>query len=192
MNKTDTNTLTPPAPKTPETPPEHAAALDDLAKEIAGVEAAAEQLDTATAAYFKAKSESWAFLPEMFGKIMAVALPELKDVYTEEACLAWGEAMVPVADKYGWGDPAVSVELALIIATVPLALPTFQAATKYLHERKAAQGQGRPAQLTQAPPANNASSAAANNAVPSAASHILPAGLFAGDIVRPPAPRQPA
>jgi hypothetical protein len=84
--------------------------------------------------------------------------------------------MVPVADKYGWNDPAVSVEVALILATVPLALPTGIAVKKYLDERKQTQPNNRgPVQIAQSP----------NNPEPSeatAASHILPAGLFAGDL----------
>lgn len=114
-----------------------AAALDQLGAELAGTEAelSASQA-AASAAEFKSKAESWAFIPAMFGKVVSVALPELQDVYTEKACLNWGEAMVPVADKYGWTDPAVSVEMSLIIATIPLALPTGIAVKKYLDQRK--------------------------------------------------------
>jgi hypothetical protein len=195
MTKTDKNPLTPPADTTAVDAPEaHIAELDALGAEIAGSEGELSAAQAATsAAAFKTKAESWAFIPAMFGKIVAMALPELKDVYTEDACLAWGEAMVPVAEKYGWGDPAVSVEVALLIATVPLALPTGIAIKKYLDLRKqqASNPQHGPAHVANI--GNNAaqtSDSAAPRAAPTA-SHILPAGLFAGDTIKPTS-KQPA
>jgi hypothetical protein len=199
MNKTDKNPLTPPFTAPNDTaeldaPDPHIAELDALGAEIAGTEGELSAAQAAaSAAAFKAKAESWAFIPAMFGKIVAMALPELKDVYTEDACFAWGEAMVPVAEKYGWGDPAVSVEVALIIATVPLALPTGIAIKKYLDLRKqqASNLQHGPAQVANSGnSAAQASDSAAPREAPSA-SHILPAGLFAGEVLKP-TNKQPA
>ncbi|OJA63795.1 hypothetical protein BGV68_01880 [Burkholderia ubonensis] len=73
----------------------------------------------------------WAMLPKVFGGILAMAMPELADVYSDAACAAWGAKMAPVADKYGW-DAASTLggwmpEISLAMATLPLALPTMAA-----------------------------------------------------------------
>src|SRR5712691_8951715 len=51
---------------------------------------------------FEDEAKGWAGLPYVFGGILARGMPELREVYTETACLDWGRAMVPVARKYGW------------------------------------------------------------------------------------------
>jgi hypothetical protein len=180
MSKTTTDQEKPTPTPVDKAPPLHHAALDMLANEAGGEEAAVNEVQTASAAAdAKAKAESWAFIPAMFGKIVAMALPELKDVYSEDACFAWGEAMVPVAEKYGWGDPSVSVEVTLLIATVPMAVPTALAIKKYMDERKAqaANNQRSPAQIQR----GQTTESAAPREAP-ADSHIIPAGFFAGDL----------
>jgi hypothetical protein len=42
--------------------------------------------------------------------------------------------MLPVADKYGWGEPSNSPEVALLVATLPMALPTYFAIKKKIDE----------------------------------------------------------
>lgn len=76
-------------------------------------------------------AQAWAQIPKMFGGILSMALPELKDAYSDAACLQWGAAMQLVAAKYEW-DAAETMsrfgpEIALVVATIPLALPTITA-----------------------------------------------------------------
>ena len=69
----------------------------------------------------------WAVLPATFGGILAIAMPELAEVYTPEACAAWGAAMVPVAEKYGWSSLQVGPEIGALIASLPFVLGTVAA-----------------------------------------------------------------
>lgn len=72
----------------------------------------------------EAQAKAWAVIPMTVGKVLSMFAPELQLVYTAEACKEWGEAMVPVAEKYGWNGPSNLPELGLIISTASLALPT--------------------------------------------------------------------
>lgn len=99
----------------------------------------------ATATSSATEAQAWAALPAMFGGILAMAMPELRDVYKEEACATWGAAMVPVAHKYGWSaDALIGPEAGLVLASVPLAVGTFAAVRAYkaraAAEAKAAEG----------------------------------------------------
>jgi len=84
------------------------------------------------------QGQAWGHLAMMVGGFMGMALPELRSVYTEQACMQWGAGMAAVADKYGWdaGDTAArwAPECALLLASVPLVIPTVQA----IKARKAA------------------------------------------------------
>lgn len=71
------------------------------------------------------QAKSWGMMAYTIGGMLALLAPELKAVYTEDACLAWGTAMVPVAEKYGWDGPSNVPELGLVMATLPLALPSY-------------------------------------------------------------------
>jgi hypothetical protein len=97
-------------------------ALEMLAAEDAGapaIDAGPSPADPA---------ETWAILPAMVGSTLAIALPELRAAYSPEACRAWGEAMVPVADKYGWSaDGLIGPELGLVAASLPFIVATFGA-----------------------------------------------------------------
>jgi hypothetical protein len=110
--------------------------LDRIAMESMTDEAAREQAD---ADFLNPPSEepaidpaqTWAQIPFMFGKLLGMAMPELRPVYNEEACLAWGVGMAAVSDKYGW-DAGETIakwgpEIALVVATLPLAVPTYHA-----------------------------------------------------------------
>jgi hypothetical protein len=94
----------------------------DAAAKVAAGEDQAPAIDPA---------EAWAQIPAMFGGILAMAMPELKEAYTPAACLTWGQAMTAVSDKYGWEAGEVMAkwgpEIALTMATVPLALPVVKA-----------------------------------------------------------------
>jgi len=88
-------------------------------EEEAAAEAEAKAADPDT------QAKAWGVLAYSIGGMLAVLAPELKGVYTEEACLAWGHSVVPVAEKYGWEGPSNVPELGLLLASVPLAVPTF-------------------------------------------------------------------
>lgn len=66
----------------------------------------------------------WGMLAYTIGNTLAMFAPELKQVYTEDACLNWGRAAVPVAEKYGWSGVGKVPELGLALATVSLVAPT--------------------------------------------------------------------
>lgn len=75
----------------------------------------------------------WAFIPKTCGSVLALAMPELGEVYSDKACLEWGRAMHAVAQKRGWNAASMGPEMALAAATASLVLPTFFA----LQQRKA-------------------------------------------------------
>lgn len=76
-------------------------------------------------------AQTWGQIPFMLGKVITMGLPELAGVYNEQACYQWGLGMAAVSDKYGW-DAGETLsrfgpEIALVMASVPLVVPTFQA-----------------------------------------------------------------
>jgi hypothetical protein len=73
------------------------------------------------------QAKEWGMVAFVVGNALAMIAPSLKSVYTEQACQAWGHAMVPVADKYGWNGPGNVPEIGLAIATIGLALPSYLA-----------------------------------------------------------------
>ncbi len=92
------------------------------------------------------QARAWGVLAYSIGGMLSVLAPELKSVYTEDACLAWGHSVVPVAQKYGWDGPGNVPELGLLLATVPLALPTYFLVRKRIAELKAAKAAGEAAE----------------------------------------------
>ena len=90
------------------------------------------------AAAIDEQARQWGMVAYAAGQMLAVALPELQAVYSEDRCLAWGAAMVPVAEKYGWRDgPGSLPELGLLAASLSLAVPTWAAIKA--HKLRAAQ-----------------------------------------------------
>jgi hypothetical protein len=77
---------------------------------------------------------AWAQVPMMLGGILSMAMPELKNVYTEPACMQWGGAMSQVAAKHGWDAQETMAkwgpEIALAMASLPLIAPTVAAIKK--------------------------------------------------------------
>lgn len=151
-------------------------ALDQIKAEAAAIEAPAGVADAMKAmeapaaspqpapcldeeARRKAEAEEWAHLPATFGSIVCMAIPELAEAYCEAHCLAWGVAMERVAHKYGWSVANIGPWLGLIVATVPMAVPTIVA----VRARRAARGDS-PA----APAASSGTDAAAAEAKPRA------------------------
>jgi hypothetical protein len=122
--------------------------MDALATTVGQVDAespeaqAARAAEEATqqAAEVKAVSmaEAWATVPSMIGKLACIVEPALGQFYTPQACQEWGEAMVPVAEKYGWGGPGAMPEVNLAIVTAGMAVPTFMMLRVKLAQLKAA------------------------------------------------------
>lgn len=71
------------------------------------------------------QAREWGAIAYMIGGALGMMAPELKAVYTESACMKWGEAVVPVAQKYGWDGPGGVPEIGLLIATAGLAVPSY-------------------------------------------------------------------
>ncbi len=114
--------------------------VDQLAKAAAAADAGAPldvgaaldaRNDTAAPGVPVDMAKEWAQFPALFGQLVTPALPELRTVYTDEACMAWGRAMVPLADKYGWTPGEFMQWLGpwagVAMATWPLAWPTVKA-----------------------------------------------------------------
>lgn len=74
------------------------------------------------------QAEQWAMFPQMIGSALCMAMPELQQVYTPDACRAWGEAMAPVAAKYGWeADGIMGPEVGLLVVSLPFLMGTMGA-----------------------------------------------------------------
>lgn len=99
-------------------------------------EAAAAQAEQQAAQSLEDGARQWGALAFMVGGALSMAAPALKNVYTEEACLNWGRAMQPVAEKYGWNGGATP-EVGLLIATAGFAFPTYFAVRQAVAEKKA-------------------------------------------------------
>lgn len=84
--------------------------------------AAAEQ---AHASEQDAAAKQWGMLMYTIGGFAQMIAPELKQVYSEERCFAWGQQCNHVAEKYGWNGPSAMPELALIASTAGFAVPTY-------------------------------------------------------------------
>ena len=102
-------------------------ALDMIAIEARGSEAEAEAAQEA----ILNPAVIWAQIPTALGGLLGMAMPELKEAYTPEACAAWGQGMAAVAQKYEW-DAAETVskwapEFMLLAASLPLVVPTVRA-----------------------------------------------------------------
>lgn len=69
-------------------------------------------------------AREWGMLAYTVGNAFAMFAPELRQVYSEDACMAWGRSVVPVAEKYGWSSTSKVPELGLALATISLAAPT--------------------------------------------------------------------
>jgi hypothetical protein len=84
------------------------------------------------------EGQAWAVLPQTIGRLVSMLAPELAELYSDERCQEWGDAMVPVAQKYGWGGPNVLPELGLLIATGTFAVPTYMIVKAKIAQMKAA------------------------------------------------------
>jgi hypothetical protein len=92
------------------------------------------------------QAKAWAEMAQALGGMLSMIAPELQQVYTDKACLQWGRSVVPVAEKYGWNGPSSIPELGLLIASVPLVVPTafiLNARIKALRKAKAEADEAR-------------------------------------------------
>lgn len=90
----------------------------------------------------------WAQIPAMLGGVLSMAFPELRAVYTHEACMTWGYSMVPVAEKYGWTQGIDKYpELTLLAVSAPMLIGTYGAfkRAKVAQEEKAEGDKEKPA-----------------------------------------------
>lgn len=101
--------------------------LDALAAETKAADAPAETAAPGTLIAPRSPAREWAEIPAMVGAGLVLPMPELAPVYSDAACLQWGEAMVPVADKYGWTPAKIWPEIRLLMATGAFLIPTVQA-----------------------------------------------------------------
>ena len=69
-------------------------------------------------------AREWSEIPAAVGAGLSLVMPELAAVYSDAACLAWGEAMVPIAEKYGWHPGKAWPWLRLLNASGVLLVPT--------------------------------------------------------------------
>lgn len=81
-------------------------------------------------------AQQWGSIAYAIGSGLALIAPELRNVYTVEACDAWGAAMQPVAEKHGWNSPGNIPEFGLVLASVGLGVPTYVAIRDRLRELK--------------------------------------------------------
>lgn len=95
-------------------------------------------------------AREWGMVAYTIGQAAAMFAPQLRSVYSEEACAAWGATVVPVARKYGWSGPGSIPEIGLILSTASLAVPTFFALRARLAELDAERLAAERRQLTQA------------------------------------------
>ena len=85
-------------------------------------------------------AQQWGILMFTIGGFCQMIAPELKQVYSEDRCFAWGAQANAVAEKYGWNGPSAMPELALIASTAGFAVPTYFLIKQKLHEAKEGKG----------------------------------------------------
>lgn len=73
------------------------------------------------------KAQEWFLVPKTLAWAITTVFPELAPHYTDEKCMELANAIVPVADKYGWSGVGNSPELALAMGTAFFCMPAIQA-----------------------------------------------------------------
>jgi hypothetical protein len=95
--------------------------------DAAGPPTPEQQAETTAAAAMDTQAREWGVIAFTIGSALAMLAPELRQVYTEDACYTWGQSAAVVADKYGWNGPGSVPEIGLAIATAGLAIPSYLA-----------------------------------------------------------------
>ncbi|MBB1073635.1 hypothetical protein HUU62_04330 [Rhodoferax sp. 4810] len=98
-------------------------------------QAAAQQAQVSQA---EASAKQWGMLMFTIGGFAQMIAPELKPVYSEERCFAWGQQANAVGEKYGWNGPSSMPELALIASTAGFFVPTWLIIKQKVQHAKAA------------------------------------------------------
>lgn len=112
------------------------AETDAANPDAATQQAAAEE--QAQASESEVGARAWGMVMFTIGGFAQMLAPELKPVYTEDRCHAWGQQAQAVAEKYGWTGPSAMPELALIASTAGFAVPTFLLIRQKVEQAKAA------------------------------------------------------
>lgn len=73
------------------------------------------------------KAAQWAIIPQTLAWAITAVFPETAPAYTPEKCMELANAIVPVADKYGWNGPGNSPELGLVLASAFFSMPAYMA-----------------------------------------------------------------
>lgn len=123
-------------------PASRLAALEGMAQETdaenpsaeSQAEAAAKQASISQA---DAAAKQWGMLMYTIGGFACMIAPELRQVYAEERCFAWGQQANAVAEKYGFNGPSAMPELALIASTAGFFVPTWLIIRQKLSQAKA-------------------------------------------------------
>jgi len=120
--------------------------MDALAGLVSEVDAAGpatpeQQEAQAQAQRSEDAAREWGVIAFTIGGALSMLAPELRQVYTEEACLSWGQSAATVADKYGWDGPGAVPEVGLLIATAGLAIPSYLAVSARIKALRLAQAQ---------------------------------------------------
>lgn len=137
---------------TTDSPMDRLEALGGLVEEIDGANPgheaqAAAQAEEKQATEHDAAAKAWGMIPFALGGALSILAPELRQVYTEEACYGWGQGAAAVSRKYGWDSPGELPELALIVSTIGLALPSYVAIRAKVEEVKDGKATGLLARL---------------------------------------------
>jgi hypothetical protein len=92
-------------------------------------------------------ARQWGFIPFTIGGTLAILAPELRAIYTEDACYQWGKAAAAVSKKYGWDSPSAMPELALAAASLHFVVPSVLIVRAKLQEMKEGKATGLAAKL---------------------------------------------
>lgn len=135
---------TPPAPSPAKANTQRLEALAEMAQGVDAENPSAEsrQEQAAQAAAISqedANARAWGMVMFTVGGFVQMVAPELRAVYSEERCFAWGQQAGAVAKKYGWDGPSAMPELALIASTLGFAVPTYLVIKGKLADQKESQ-----------------------------------------------------
>lgn len=81
-------------------------------------------------------ANDWAVIPFTVGGMLSMVAPELRQVYSQERCLAWGTYAHATAKKYGWNGPSNLPELGLLAITISMIVPSVPVMAEKLREAK--------------------------------------------------------
>lgn len=114
----------------PLAPANRLAALEGMTREADEANPSAQDQQAAAVEQAKeseadAAAKQWGMLMFTVGGFAQMIAPELKAVYSEDRCFAWGQQAQAVATKYGWDGPSNMPELALLASTAGFIVPSY-------------------------------------------------------------------